>query len=64
MPPYLYALIGGLVFAIAHGMRFTVSPVPVGIDRDLVQITNTRVAATEHDTAWTHNHIRIAEIGY
>jgi len=28
MPPYLYALIGAFVFAIAHGMHFTVAPLP------------------------------------
>jgi hypothetical protein len=64
MPPYLYALIGALMFAIAHGMHFTVSPTPVGIERDHVQIANARVAAAEHDNAWTHNDIRIAGIGY
>ena len=28
MPSCLYALIGALAFAIAHGMHFTVTPVP------------------------------------
>lgn len=28
MPPYLYALLGAFIFAIAHGMHFTVAPLP------------------------------------
>ena len=28
MSPFLYALIGAFVFAIAHGMHFTVAPLP------------------------------------
>ena len=28
MPLYLYALIGAFLFAIVHGMHFTVAPLP------------------------------------
>lgn len=64
MLPYLYALIAALVFAIAHGMHFTVSPVPIGIERDVAQVANAPLATTEPGKAWMHNDRRIAGIGY
>jgi hypothetical protein len=64
MPTYLYALIGALVFAIAHGMHFTVSPLPAGVERDVVQIAGAPVAGEERSKLWDHTDIRIAGIGY
>lgn len=74
MPPYLYALIGALVFAIAHGMHFTVPPLPGTTVDDtmpiaqVAQIARVRQRSLEGTgwfrAVWTHPDVRIADIGY
>lgn len=63
MPTYLYALIGAMIFAIAHGMHFTVSPLPGETGTYIRQVA----LAAPHKPGradWTHPDIRIAGIGY
>ena len=63
MPPYLYALVGALVFAIAHGMHFTVSPLPQETGTYVRQIAHAN-SQNEEAPGWTHPDIRVAGIGY
>lgn len=66
MPPYLYALVGAFVFAIAHGMHFTVAPLPGahGHVTTLIERSNALPDATGKMTNWFHDDIRLAGIRY
>lgn len=64
MPPYLYALIGAFVFAIAHGMHFTVAPLP-GAHAHVTTLVERPDATPDHDfTARVHDDVRLAGTGY
>lgn len=66
MPPYIYALIGAFVFAIVHGMHFTVAPLPGGHAHvtTLIERPGDRHAAPDLITAWYRDDVRLAGIGY
>jgi len=60
MPPYLYALIGALIFAIVHGMHFTVGMLPDETPGTATQLAHIQTAAPgrpQHD-------VQIAGLGY
>ena len=66
MPPYLYALVGAFVFAIAHGMHFTVSPLP-GAHAHVTTLVESPGAPPDDIAAWTawlRDDVRLAGIGY
>jgi hypothetical protein len=68
MPPYLFALIGAFVFAIAHGMHFTVAPLPGAHAHVTTLIEAPGIespGAPPDDTAgWVRDDVRLAGIGY
>lgn len=66
MPPYLYALIGAFVFAIAHGMHFTVAPLPGAHTHvsTLVEKANTQPDSAGGIADWFHDDIKLAGIRY
>lgn len=66
MPPYLYALIGAFVFAIAHGMHFTVAPLPGAHAHvtTLVEKPNALPNTAGKVADWFHDDIRLAGIRY
>lgn len=63
MPVYLYAMIGALIFAIVHGMHFTVGPLQHEAG---VYVRHITLAAPRKPgrTDGSHPDIRIAETGY
>lgn len=63
MPIYLYASIGALIFAIVHGMHFSVSPIPEETGGYIREIA-TAMPDTHEQVAWTHPDIRFAGIEY
>lgn len=66
MPPYIYALIAALVFAIVHGMHFTVAPLPGGHAHvtTLVERPDARRDPHALFTAWYRDDVRFAGIDY
>lgn len=76
MPPYLYALVGAFVFAIAHGMHFTVAPLPGAHAHvsTLVESADALPDAAGHvadgvfanwgPIDWAHDDVRLAGIRY
>lgn len=64
MPPYLFALIGAFVFAIAHGMHFTVAPLP-GAHAHITTLVERPNATPDYNfAAWDRDDVRLAGIGY
>lgn len=66
MPPLLYALIGAFAFAIAHGMHFTVAPLPGAHAHvtTLVEHPNAPVGTSDNISTWYRDDVRLAEAGY
>lgn len=66
MPPYIYALIAALVFAIVHGMHFTVAPLPGGHTHVTTLVERPGARRDTHGlmAAWYRDDVRFAGIGY